>query len=117
MLNKVFSLQAALFFCVLKTQGMIPALGLEQNPNTREYLDGDILDAMDAYHATKEPVGVREHIDSLNGQYFGKKKLFTEKNQMEAHARKGLRNKLREKREAKYKEHKVHATRIRNGEL
>lgn len=82
-----------------------------------EYLEGDLINEMDAHHAKKNVDGVREHVDTLNDKYFGKKKLFTEKEQMEAHARKGVRNKLREKRQAEYKEHKKHATRIRNGEL
>mmetsp|Transcript_17210 Transcript_17210/g.28803 ORF Transcript_17210/g.28803 Transcript_17210/m.28803 type:complete len:123 (-) Transcript_17210:1927-2295(-) len=97
---------------------LVSALDTDQGSDTEvEYREGDLINEMDAHHVNKNIDGVREHIDTLNDKYFGKKKLFTEKDQMEAHARKGVRNKLREKRQAEYKEHKRHATRIRNGEL
>ena len=74
---------------------------------------------MDAQHANppRGRDGVREHIDFLNDKHFGEKKLFRHKDQMEAHARKGVRNKLGEKRQAQYREQKKHQTRVRNGEL
>ena len=72
---------------------------------------------MDAHHAPSNDRGVREHIDTLNQKHFGDNKLFTDKSAMEAHARKGVRNKLREKRQSKYRDHKHHQTRQRNGEL
>jgi hypothetical protein len=83
----------------------------------KEYFEADLVNEMDEFHVNNEVEGVREHVDSLNEKYFGKKKLFTEKSQREAHARKGVKNKLREKRQAEYREHKLHSTRIRNGEL
>jgi hypothetical protein len=129
------SFNAALFVtflcCVtLSAQFFTPVVGLEaaavdagtdtRSPiKPREYLAGDIIDTMDAHHAAKEEDGggVREHIDFLNDKYFGKNKLFKGKTHMEAHARKGMRNKMHEKRQAQYKDQKKHATRIRNGDL
>jgi hypothetical protein len=84
------------------------------------WLQGDLIEQMDAVHheANQQAGGVREHIDSLNKKHFGdKNKLFRDKDQMEAHARKGVRNKLREKRQAKYRDEKMHQTRERNGDL
>ena len=73
---------------------------------------------MDAQHegANREK-GVREHVDELNQKFFGKNKLFRNKDHLEAHARKGMRNQLHSKRKAMYREHKHHQTRLQNGEL